>query len=121
NAVAVLQKEAAGESKRAAWARQALRILQKQEPTGFARYQDLVGGVLAAAPQGPLCVFPYLHLPPQGIDAVLERCAGADDPYLRAQVAFASNFWDGDRIEPMLLRLTRDDGRGERVTILEHD
>jgi hypothetical protein len=59
--------------------------------------------------------------PPLGVDAILARCAEADDPYLRALTALALNFWDGDLVEPTLLRLARDDGHGERIEIGELD
>ncbi|HYT89981.1 MAG TPA: hypothetical protein VEL76_14845 [Gemmataceae bacterium] len=58
---------------------------------------------------------------PSGVDAVLERCASADDPYLRSLIAHALNFWDGDRVEPTLLRLARDDGHGKILEITETD
>jgi hypothetical protein len=58
---------------------------------------------------------------PSGVDVVLERCAWADDPYLREFVALALNFWDGDRIEPTLLRLARDDGHGKIIELTETD
>jgi hypothetical protein len=90
--VAELKKEADGQGKRAAWARAALPYLTK-------------GG----AP------------PSQGVDAVLARCASADDPFLRTQVALALNFWDGPLVEPTLLRLTRDDGHGQKIEITETD
>ncbi len=89
--VAELKREASGTSKRAVWARQALPYLEKSGPAE------------------------------QGVDAVLERCAAADDSYLRSLVALALNFWDGPRVEPALLRLARDDGHGQRLEITEAD
>lgn len=89
--VAALKQEAKGTTERAEWARAALAYLQ---------------GTVAAD---------------RGVDAVLERVAGADDPYLRALVALALNFWDGPRVEPTLLRLARDDGHGQRIEITETD
>jgi hypothetical protein len=90
--VAQLKEEANGKGKRAAWARQALSYLDKGS--------------------GP---------PSQGVDAVLARCASADDPFLRTQVALALNFWNGPLVEPTLLRLTRDDGHGQKIEITEVD
>jgi hypothetical protein len=90
--VAQLKEEAKGKGKRAAWARQTLSYLDKGS--------------------GP---------PSPGVDAVLARCAEADDPFLRSQVALALNFWDGPLVEPTLLRLTRDDGHGRKVEITEAD
>lgn len=58
---------------------------------------------------------------PLGVDAALEKIAGCDDPYTRALVAHAFNFWDGPRAEPTLLKLARDDGWGVRVEITEND
>lgn len=54
-----------------------------------------------------------------GVDRVLEKCADAEDPSLREMAAFAMNFWSGTatedaRLEKALLRLARDDGRGEK-------
>jgi hypothetical protein len=52
-----------------------------------------------------------------GVDQVMEKCAQADDPFLRELAAFALNFWFGDdaankRMEETLDRLAHDDGRG---------
>jgi hypothetical protein len=94
--VAELKREAAGNGERAAWARTALA------------YAD--GGPLEGS-WGPVV----------RVDETLAECAKADDPYLRALVALALNFWDGDRVEPTLLRLARDDGRGQRIEINETD
>ena len=95
--LAKLQDEAAGSGKRAQWARQALTYLRK----------DQGGGLLASALTG--------------VDAVLARCALADDPFLREEVALALNFWEGPWVEPTLLRLTRDDGRGRKIEVTEAD
>jgi hypothetical protein len=46
------------------------------------------------------------------VDQVLAQAAGAEDRFLREQVAFAFNFWDGPQAEPTLLKLARDDGFG---------
>jgi hypothetical protein len=95
--VARLQEEAGGSGQRAQWARQALAYLQK----------DRAGGLLRSALTG--------------VDTVLARCALADDPFLREEVALALNFWDGPWVEPTLLRLTHDDGSGRKVEVTEAD
>src|SRR5262249_1515220 len=59
--------------------------------------------------------------PSPGVAAVLARCAAADDPFLREQVATALYFSDGPEVEPTLLRLTRDDGHGQKFEITEVD
>lgn len=46
------------------------------------------------------------------VDRVLSDAARAEDRFLREQLAFAFNFWDGPQAEPTLLRLARDDGFG---------
>ncbi len=53
-----------------------------------------------------------------GVDKTLEKCARADDPFLRELTALALNFWSGSdaenaRIEQTLRKLAYDDGRGE--------
>jgi hypothetical protein len=66
----------------------------------------------------------YEHLTkhrPLPVDATLEKCASAEDTYLRALVALALNFWDGPRTEPTLERLAQDDGHGTRIEITEQD
>ncbi|MBX9678824.1 MAG: hypothetical protein K2X38_08660 [Gemmataceae bacterium] len=45
------------------------------------------------------------------VDRTLAETAKAQDKFLRSQTAQAANFWDGELIEPTLLRLTQDDGR----------
>jgi hypothetical protein len=95
--LAQLKKEAAGDGNRAKWARTTYGILEK------------------------------LH--PSGVDKALEICAlgqrrkikPADDIFLRELVALALNFWDGDRVEPTLLQLARDNGHGKRFEINEED
>ncbi len=52
-----------------------------------------------------------------GVDAVVTKCAAADDPFLRELSAFALNFWYGDdalnrQMEKTLDLLAHDDGRG---------
>jgi hypothetical protein len=54
------------------------------------------------------------------VDGALAKCAGGDDPFLRELVALALNFWDGD-VEPILIRLANDDGRGKLIKIAEDD
>ena len=51
-----------------------------------------------------------------GVDLIAEKCAEADDPFLRELTAFALNFWSGNeaankRMEETLDRLAHDDGR----------
>jgi hypothetical protein len=53
-----------------------------------------------------------------GVDRVIEKCAGADDPSLRELAAFVANFWNGTaaedaRMEKALVRLSYDSGKGE--------
>jgi hypothetical protein len=117
---AALKKEAEGTGKRAAWAKEALRSLEKQPPS-VTLGPEQVGALIASAPAGPLALLAHRWPRPSGVDAVLERVAGADDPYLRSLVALALNFWDGPRAEPTLLRLARDDGHGQRIEITETD
>jgi hypothetical protein len=93
---AELQQEAAGTGNRAAWARNALYYLDKNKRADSA-------------------------MPLVRADQTLDRCSRADDPYLRELVALASNFWEGDLLEPMLLRLAHDDGHGQRIEINEND
>jgi len=57
---------------------------------------------------------------PLGVDATLEKVAGAEDTYLRTLVAMALNFWDGPRVEPTLIKLSHDDGRGTRLEIADN-
>jgi hypothetical protein len=119
--IAQLKKEAAGSGKRARWARETLPYLEKGKPSRQVVDREPVGGLVAAAWAGPLSALPYVLPPSRGVDAVLARCASADDPFLRAQVALALNFWDGPWVEPTLLRLARDDGRGKKIEITEAD
>jgi hypothetical protein len=55
------------------------------------------------------------------VDAVLARCAEAQDRYLREQVAVAFSFWDGPLAEPTLLKLAQDDGHGTAIDVTEID
>jgi hypothetical protein len=53
-----------------------------------------------------------------GMDAVIEKCAEADDPSLRYHAAFAANVWSGtpgenERIERTLVKLANDRGEGK--------
>jgi hypothetical protein len=60
-----------------------------------------------------------------GVVRALADCAADDhDVFLREQAALALNFWDGDAAdkalaEDTLLRLARDNGRGERIDLPE--
>ena len=58
---------------------------------------------------------------PTLVDHVLAKAAQADDRYLRAQVALALNFWDGDLVEPTLLKLVRDNGHGTLIRVADGD
>jgi hypothetical protein len=136
--IAQLKEEAKGKGKRAAWARQALASLEKDSgpPSPGAGRTHLIAQVIAAqglvslgaaSPGVPqvavalgVAAFDAFPLSP-GVDAVLARCAAADDPFLREQVALALYFWDGPLVEPTLLRLTRDDGHGQKFEITEAD
>jgi hypothetical protein len=119
--LAQLRQEAAGSGKRARWARETLPYLEKGKSSRQVVDRERAGGLVASAWAGPLPALPYLLPPSRGVDAVLARCAAADDPFLRAQVALALNFWNGPWVEPTLLRLARDDGRGTKVEITEAD
>jgi hypothetical protein len=55
------------------------------------------------------------------VDKVLAHCAQSRDPYTRELVALALRFWEGELVEPTLLKLAQDDGRGELVLITELD
>jgi len=55
------------------------------------------------------------------VDAVLARCAEAQDRYLREQVAVTFSFWDGPLAEPTLLKLAHDDGHGTLLAVTEID
>ena len=46
------------------------------------------------------------------VDRVLAEASRAEDRFLREQLAFAFNFWDGPQAEPTLFRLARDNGFG---------
>src|SRR5579872_3124829 len=53
-----------------------------------------------------------------GVDETLEKCADAEQPYLRKLAAMGLNFWSGtdaenERIEKTLEKLSYDDGHGE--------
>jgi len=64
---------------------------------------------------------------PLGVIAALVHCSKEDrDIFLREQAAHALIFWEGDAdekklAEQALLELTRDTGRGERITIEEKE
>jgi hypothetical protein len=55
------------------------------------------------------------------VDRTLSECARSEDPFLRELVAQALAFWDGELVEPTLLRLSRDDGHGPRIESGEND
>jgi hypothetical protein len=116
-----LKKEASGTGRRASWARQALALLENGGRPAPVVGRQGAGALVGIAAAGPLEAATLLPRESQGVDAVLERCARADDPFLRAQVALALNFWDGPRVEPALLRLARDDGHGTRIEATEAD
>lgn len=58
---------------------------------------------------------------PVAMDAVLAKCADADDPYIREQVALALLYYDGPLVEPTLQKLARDDGHGTLIRVHESD
>lgn len=92
-----LRAEMAGEhAERAAWARTALYYLDKD-----AVAQGASGLVL--------------------VDEKLAQCAKTQDRFMRVQIAMALNFWDGDLVEPTLLRLAKDDGFGTLLRITEDE
>ena len=93
-ALEALKAEASGATLRAGWARTALYYLGSPP--------DSSDGVV--------------H-----VDAVLARCAEAEDRFLREQVAQACNFWDGPLIEPTLVKLQQDDGHGTLIHVTEQD
>jgi hypothetical protein len=75
-------------------------------------------------PRGEYARAAYLYLTENklfGVDTALEKCADADDPFLRELVATALNFWDGPRVLPTLEKLANDDGHGTPITITEDD
>jgi hypothetical protein len=83
-----LHEEAKKDSKRGAWARNALNYLDKESP------------------QTPGLV---------EVDRVLAQCARDGDPELRLVVALVLNFWDGPLVEPTLIQLSRDNGFGQAI------
>jgi hypothetical protein len=58
---------------------------------------------------------------PLGVDRALAECAQDSDPFLRELVAFALKYWDGDEIEPTLVKLSRDTGEGTTIEVGEGD
>jgi hypothetical protein len=62
-----------------------------------------------------------LQKQPADVDVVLEHCAKSDNIYLREWVALALTFWDGDRVEPTLLKLAKDDGHGHWIRVKDAD
>jgi hypothetical protein len=100
---------------------------QKAEIVGELKRQRQRGGERAEWAENALS---YRVRPPEdstlymrrvAVDQTLDQCSRADDPYLRSLVALALNFWDGPRVEPALLRLSHDDGHGQRIEINEND
>lgn len=53
------------------------------------------------------------------VDEVLADCAKSEDRMLREVTAFALSFWDGERVVPTLVELSRDDGWGTLVRVPE--
>jgi hypothetical protein len=96
--LAQLKQEAAGDGNRARWARTCLGILEKKHPAGVDKALEI-------------CV----------LGDEKRKIKPADDIFLRELVALALNFWDGDRVEPTLLHLARDNGHGKRYEIEEGD
>jgi hypothetical protein len=58
---------------------------------------------------------------PADVDVVLEYCAKSDNIYLREWVALALSFWDGDRVEPTLSMLAKDNGHGKWIRVNDAD
>jgi len=90
---ALLDQEARGKQPRATWARTALYYLGDTDKTPA---KDVVE-----------------------VDRVLARCAGADDRFLRAQVALVLGFWYSPRADAVLLELAHDDGHGTLIGVSE--
>jgi hypothetical protein len=87
-----LEAEASPAGTRGLWARTGLYYIDKSLPVG----SDVVK-----------------------VDHELANLVQSDDRFLRAQVAMALYFWDGDQVEPTLLQLTRDNGFGHMKWIKE--
>src|SRR5262245_5693661 len=92
--LAALEREAAADTTRGVWARNALHYLEGKGKPG--------SGIVA-------------------VDDVLAKCAKSDDRYLRAQVALALSFWDGELVVPTLLQLSRDDGHGTMLWVKDNE
>jgi hypothetical protein len=120
-----LQAEAKGEGKRADWALNAWYYLEPGGPQAVRNVrQAMLPGLLALNPWSVVGWFGSDVDVLAGIvevDRVLARVARAEDRYLRAQVALALNFWDGDLVEPTLLLLARDTGHGQLLRVSEPD
>jgi hypothetical protein len=57
---------------------------------------------------------------PLGVDQVLAECAeDREDLFLREMVAFALRYWDGDEVEPTLVKLAHDPGEGTFIEVDE--
>ncbi len=54
---------------------------------------------------------------PLKVDRTLAQCARDDDPFLRELVAFALKYWDGPEVEPTLVHLLGDSGRGTVIDV----
>jgi hypothetical protein len=115
--------------RRAVWALanlgQNLKRWSELSPEQQARVvQELASEAAGKGPRAAAARTAHAYLvrrQPLGVDGVLEQCARSDDTYLRALVALALNFWEGERVLPTLRRLAMDDGHGTRLEITEKD
>ncbi len=55
------------------------------------------------------------------VDDTLAFSADAEDRFLRQLTAMALSFWDGDKVEATLLKLTKDRGQGTLLRVEEND
>jgi hypothetical protein len=55
------------------------------------------------------------------VEKILAFCAKSDDIFLREETAMACNFWDGPEINNTLILLSRDDGHGRHIVVLDVD
>ena len=92
-----LQQESAKPGKHAAWADTALYYIDKS-----ALPSDRMKNVVK-------------------VDETLAVCADADDRFLRQLTAMALNFWDGEKAEATLLKLSQDRGQGTLLRLEEND
>jgi hypothetical protein len=115
--------------RRAVWALANLGQNLKRFKDLSVEQQERVRNELAAESQGKgdradwaRVAHDYLFKnQPLGVDATLAACARSEDTYLRLQVAFALNFWDGPLVVPTLRQLANDDGHGTRLEITGAD